>query len=203
MSKGLEPGLTIPDFELPDENGALHRLSDLQGEDALVLMLGRGEHCPRERMHQREMVKFHEWCDLAFTRLVTILPNEAHDAYKLRISSGAHWPYLCDTKLEVRSHFEIDEYTDEHNDNAVVPHTLILSPGLRIERVYVGYWFWGRPSVFQLWDDLTEIFSRTKPDFDPTTAAAREAFAAARNGGKPRAGKKAARKRKVAAAAAG
>ena len=201
MSKGLEQGLTIPDFELPDENGVRQRLSDLQGDDALVLMLGRGEHCPRERMHQREMVKFHEWCDLAFTRLVTILPNEAHDAYKLRISSGAHWPYLCDTKLEVRSHFEIDEYTDEHHDNAVVPHTLILSPGLRIERVYVGYWFWGRPSVFQLWDDLAEIFSRTKPDFDPTTPAARKAYAAARNGGKPRAGKKSPRKRKVAATA--
>jgi peroxiredoxin len=201
MSKGLEPGLTIPDFELPDENGVRHRLSDLQGEDALVLMLGRGEHCPRERMHQREMVKFHEWCDLAFTRLVTILPNEAHDAYKLRISSGAHWPYLCDTKLEVRSHFEIDEYTDEHHDNAVVPHTLILSAGLRIERVYVGYWFWGRPSVFQLWDDLAEIFSRTKPDFDPTTPAARKSFAAARNGGKPRAGRKSSRTRKAAATA--
>ena len=113
MSKGLEPGRTIPDFELPDENGELHRLSDLQGEDAMVLMLGRGEHCPRERMHQREMVRFHEWCDLAFTRLVTILPNEPHDVYKLRISSGAHWPFLCDEKLEVRSHFEIDEYTDD------------------------------------------------------------------------------------------
>jgi peroxiredoxin len=178
MSKGLRPGLTIPDFELPDEHGEMHRLSDLQGDDAMVLMLGRGEHCPRERAHQREMVKFHEWCDLAFTRLVTILPNDAHDAYKLRISSGAHWPYLCDTKLEVRTHFEIDEYTDSHHDNAVVPHTLILSPGRKIERVYVGYWFWGRPSVFQLWDDLGEIFARTKADFDPTTAKARAAFAA-------------------------
>jgi peroxiredoxin len=201
MSKGLEPGLTIPDFELPDENGDVHRLSDLQGDDALVLLLGRGEHCPRERMHQREMVKFHEWCDLAFTRLVTILPNEAHDAYKLRISSGAHWPFLCDTKLEVRSHFEIDEYTDDHHDNAVVPHTLILSPGLKIERVYVGYWFWGRPSIFQLWDDLAEIFGRTKADFDPTTPAARAAFASARDGAKKHAPGKPAKKRRTAATA--
>jgi peroxiredoxin len=180
MSKGLEPGLTIPDFRLPDENGTLHRLSDLQGDDMLVLLLGRGEHCPRERMHQREMVKFHEWCDLAFTRLVTILPNDAHDTYKLRTSSGAHWPYLADARLEVRSHFEIDEYTDEHHDNAVVPHTLILSPGLKIEKVYVGYWFWGRPSIFQLWGDLAEVLARTKEDFDPTTAEARASFEASR-----------------------
>jgi peroxiredoxin len=176
MSKGLEPGLTIPDFELPDENGEMHRLSKLQGDDVMVLMLGRGEHCPRERMHQREMVKFHEWCDLAFTRLVTILPNEAHDVYRLRISSGAHWAFLCDTELVTRTHFEIDEYTDDHHDYAVVPHTLILSPGLRIEKVYVGYWFWGRPSIYQLWDDLTDVFRRIHEDFDPTTAEARAAW---------------------------
>jgi peroxiredoxin len=51
VSKGLEPGMTLPDFTLPDENGARHRLSTLQGTDVLVLHLSRGEHCPRERMH--------------------------------------------------------------------------------------------------------------------------------------------------------
>ena len=60
MSKNLEPGATSsPTSSLPDENGDVHRLSELQGDDALVLMLGRGEHCPRERQHQREMVEFH------------------------------------------------------------------------------------------------------------------------------------------------
>ena len=76
MSKNLEPGTTIPDFMLPDENGDLHRLSDLQGEDALVLHLSRGEHCPRERMHHRELLRFHELCSVAFTELVTIMPND-------------------------------------------------------------------------------------------------------------------------------
>jgi peroxiredoxin len=71
MSENLIPGVVLPDFELPDENGDLHRLSELQGDDLLVLMLGRGEHCPRERQHQREMVKFYEWCAVAFTQLVT------------------------------------------------------------------------------------------------------------------------------------
>ncbi len=49
MSQNLEPGTTIPDFVLPDESGDPHRLSDLQGDNALVLHLSRGEHCPRER----------------------------------------------------------------------------------------------------------------------------------------------------------
>src|SRR5215471_6748272 len=109
MSKGLTPGSVLPDFALPDENGTLHRLSELQGDDAMILMLGRGEHCPRERQHQREMVRFHGWCPVAVTQLVTIFPGALHDSYKMRISTGAHWPVLTDTELEVQRAFEIEE----------------------------------------------------------------------------------------------
>jgi len=175
MSKNLEPGTTIPDFELRDENGDSHRLSELQGDDFMVLMLGRGEHCPRERQHQKEMLPFYEWCSVAFTQLVTVLPNELHDVFKLKLSTGAHWTYLADEELEVQKHFEIDEYTDPHHD-ATVPHTLLLSPGLKIEKVYVGYWFWGRPSRYQLWDDLTELTKRLKEDYDPTVPEVRAKF---------------------------
>ena len=153
MSKNLGPGTSIPDFELRDENGDLHRLSDLQGDSVMVLHLSRGEHCPRERMHHRELLRFHEWCSVAFTQLVSILPNTLNDTYKMKIATGARWTFLADEELELRERLAIDEYTDTHHDNAVVPHTLILSPGLRIEKVYVGYWFWGRPSPEQLWVD--------------------------------------------------
>jgi hypothetical protein len=47
-----------------------------------------------------------------------------------------------------------------------------------IDKVYCGYWFWGRPSVYQLWTDLQDLFRRTKPDFDPTTPEARAAWEA-------------------------
>jgi peroxiredoxin len=180
MSKHLQPGMTIPDFELPDEAGDLRRLSDLQGDNVLVLHLSRGEHCPRERLHHRELLRFHELCSVAFTELVSLLPNDLHDTYKLKISTGARWTFLSDSELVVRKHFGIDEYTDTHHDNAVVPHTLILSPGLVIEKVYVGYWFWGRPSNDQLWADIGEVLARTKADFDPTTPEARAEWEAAR-----------------------
>jgi peroxiredoxin len=188
MSQGLTPGATLPDFELPDENGTLHRLSELQGDDAMVLMLGRGEHCPRERQHQREMLKFYEWAAVAFTQVVTVLPNDFHDVYKLRISTGAHWPFLADKDLEVQNALGIREYTDPHHD-ASVPHTLVLGPGLVIDKVYVGYWFWGRPSPYQLWEDLGDLLRRIKQDYDPTMPEVRAAWEAAQgNGGaRPRA----------------
>src|SRR5919205_2121874 len=102
MSRNLVPGAVPPDFELPDDTGTKHRLSQLQGDNVLVLMLGRGEHCPRERQHQHEMLRFAQWCEVAFARLVTVLPNDLHDTYKLRIATGAPWPFLADSDLEVQ-----------------------------------------------------------------------------------------------------
>jgi peroxiredoxin len=176
MSKNLEPGTALPDFKLPDHAGTIRSLSELQGNDPMVLMLGRGEHCPRERRHQREMIPFYEWCAVAFTQLVTLLPNNLHDVNKLRISIGANWPFLSDGDLEVQKTLDIEEYTDLHHD-ATVPHTLVLAPALIIDKVYVGFWFWGRPSIYQLWADLQDLCKRIKPDFDPTLPEAKAAWA--------------------------
>jgi hypothetical protein len=55
---------------------------------------------------------------------------------------------------------------------------VILSPGLKIEKVYNGYWFWGRPSIEDLWADLRKIHGRIKPDDDPTTLETRAAWEA-------------------------
>ncbi len=175
MSTGLGVGTTLRDFELPDENGTKRRLSQLQGSDAMVLQLGRGEHCPRERAYHRELLKLQAILPIAFTSLVTVLPNDQHDTYKLKSSTGAWWTFLSDGDLEVQRALQIDEYTDPHHA-ATVPHTLILAPGLFIDRVYCGYWFWGRPSADQLWRDLQDLFRRTKADFDPTTDQARAAW---------------------------
>jgi len=178
MSKGLQPASVFPDYELPDENGVMHRLSDLQGDDMMVLMLGRGEHCPRERQHQFEMLKLQQWQPVAFTQMVTVLPNVLHDVYKMKIATGAHWTYLADADLAVQTAHDIREYTDVHHA-ATVPHTLVLGPGLTIDKVYVGYWFWGRPTPYQLWEDLQSLAMRAYADFDPTTAEAKAAWEAA------------------------
>ena len=177
MSKNLEPGTTLPDFELPDENGDLHRLSDLQGDNCLVLMLGRGEHCPRERQHQREMVKFHEWCPVAFTELVTVLPNDLHDIVQDAIATGAHWTFLADADLEVQRHARHQRVhrpaprprrRAAHADPLARPEDreglrrlLVLGPPV------------GRTSSGPT---CRRSISASRPDYDPTTPAARAAW---------------------------
>jgi hypothetical protein len=60
----------------------------------------------------------------------------------------------------------------------MVPHTLVLKPGLVIHKVYNGYWFWGRPSFHELWQDLRDVSSEIRPDWDLSAPGLREAWAA-------------------------
>ncbi len=50
--------------------------------------------------------------------------------------------FLSDPDRAVQKDLDIVEYTDpEHNP--MIPHTLVLKPGLIIHSIYNGYWFWG------------------------------------------------------------
>ena len=175
MAATLQPGMTLPDFVLADENGEMHKLSELQGENPMILMLGRGEHCPRERQHQKELIKLYEWCTVGFTSMVTVLPNDRHETYKLKISTPAAWTYLCDET----SRFSACSGSTSTPTPTTTPPSRTRScslPGLVIDKAYVGYWFWGRPSAYRLWDDLEDLFRRIKPDFDPTLDDVRAAW---------------------------
>jgi hypothetical protein len=45
-------------------------------------------------------------------------------------------------------------------------------------RPYVGYWFWGRPSVDDLRRDLREATRKIRPDWDLSAPGLREAWEA-------------------------
>jgi len=47
----------------------------------------------------------------------------------------------------------------------MIPHTLVLKPGLVIHSIYNGYWFWGRPSTVDLWHDLRDATREIRPDW--------------------------------------
>ncbi len=47
----------------------------------------------------------------------------------------------------------------------MIPHTLVLKPGLVIHSIYNGYWFWGRPSFVDLWHDLRAVTREIRPDW--------------------------------------
>ena len=50
----------------------------------------------------------------------------------------------------------------------MIPHTLVLEPGLRIYKIYNGYWFFGRPTMEELRQDLRAVSMKCRPDWDIT-----------------------------------
>jgi hypothetical protein len=58
----------------------------------------------------------------------------------------------------------------------MIPHTLVLAPGLEVFRIYLGYWYWGRPSNEELRHDLRELTRTIRPDWDLSAPALREAW---------------------------
>ena len=70
----------------------------------------------------------------------------------------------------------------------MIPHTLVLKPGLVIHSIYNGYWFWGRPSVYDLWRDLARRPERDPPGLGPEHAGAPRALGVGRPLALPRMG---------------
>ena len=48
----------------------------------------------------------------------------------------------------------------------MIPHTIVLEPGLIVFKVYNGYWFFGRPTVEELRQDLRMVLRKCRPDWD-------------------------------------
>ena len=165
MRHDLVPGTVFPDYQLPDHTGTPRRLSELQGDDPLILTLARGHYCPKEHQQHLDLAAFYPKIAVAYTQIATISTDDHHTLQEFRASVGAQWTFLSDPDRTVQKDLDIAEYTDpEHNP--MIPHTLVLKPGLIIHSIYNGYWFWGRPSVVDLWHDLRAVTSEIRPDWD-------------------------------------
>ena len=108
---------------------------------------------------------------MAYTQVATIATDEHHTLQEFRASVGAQWPFLSDPGRIVQQDLDIQEYTDPDH-NPMIPHTLVLKPGLVIHSIYNGYWFWGRPSVDDLWRDLRDVDAGDPPRLGPEHARA-------------------------------
>jgi peroxiredoxin len=175
MRPDIVPGATFPDYELSDHRGTRRKLSDLQGGDPLVLVLARGGFCPKDRRQHEGLLQLHREMEVGYCRLVTISTDSLTDTYEFRSAVGAHWTFLSDAGRTVQEDLDIAEYTDPRH-NPMVPHTLVFEPGLRVYKIYNGYWFFGRPTVEELRLDLRAVLQRCRPDWDISRAAQRAAW---------------------------
>ena len=169
MRSDITPGGIFPDYALPDHTATVRTLSELQGRDPLILMLSRGHYCPKEHQQHLDLAAFQSKVAVAYTQMVTISTDEHHTLQEFRASVGAQWTFLSDPGRTIQKDLDIQEYTDPEHD-PMIPHTLVLKPGLVIHSIYNGYWFWGRPSVDDLWRDLRAASARDPARLGPQHA---------------------------------
>jgi len=173
MRTDIMQGARFPDYELTDHTHTRRKLSELQGNDPLILVLSRGHFCPKDHQQHLELAAFYPKIAVAYTQIVTITTDTILELNEFRASVGATWTFLSDPRRVVQKDLDIQEYTDPHHD-PMIPHTFVLAPGLIIYSIYNGYWFWGRPSVEDLRRDLREVTRQIRPDWDLGAPGLRE-----------------------------
>jgi len=175
MRADIVPGAVFPDYELADHRGKHRKLSELQHGDPLVLVLSRGGFCPKERRQHEGLLQLHREMQVGYCRLVTISPDNLLETNEFRSGVGATWPFLSDPGRKLQKDLDIAEYTDPQHD-PMIPHTLVLEPGLRVYKIYNGYWFFGRPTLEELRQDLRSVTKKCRPDWDITTPELKAAW---------------------------
>ena len=69
MRSDVIPGAVFPDYELSDHTARRRKLSDLQREDAMVLVLARGGYCPRDRRQHEGLLQLERELEVGYCRV--------------------------------------------------------------------------------------------------------------------------------------
>jgi peroxiredoxin len=121
-------------------------------------------------------VQLYREMEVGYCRMVTISTDNLLQTMEYRSGVGAHWPFLSDPQGKVRDDLDIAEYTDPIH-NPMIPHTIVLEPGLVVFKFYNGYWYFARPTVEELRHDLRSVLRRCRPDWDLSEPELRAAWA--------------------------
>jgi peroxiredoxin len=175
MRADIVPGALFPDYELTDHTAKRRKLSELQGPDPMIVVLSRGSFCPKDRRQAEGLVQLHREMEVGYSRLVTISTDNILATNEYRSGVDAHWPFLSDAGRTVQKDLDIAEYTDPVN-NPMIPHTIVLEPGLIVYKIYNGYWFFGRPTTEELRQDLRAVIKKCRPDWDITSPEMKAAW---------------------------
>lgn len=133
----------------------------------MILVLSRGGYCPKDHQQAKQLVDLHHELEVGYCRMVTISTDNITQTNEYRSGVDAHWPFLSDAGRMIQKDLDITEYTDPKN-NPMIPHVIVLEPGLVIYKIYDGYWFFGRPTMEELRQDLRAVSKKCRPDWDIT-----------------------------------
>lgn len=169
MTTNLQVGKVFSDFELPNHQQQLVRLSEFTQPSLLDKKLGffsgyplivvfyRGFFCPRDRQQLSQLVQFQQELAVNYCQLVTISTDPPLVQAAFRAGLGAQWTFLADEKRELINKINILDETEGEYAYRAQPYTFVLCPNLTIYKIYNGWFFVGRPTLEDLRLDLRAI----------------------------------------------
>ncbi len=161
----LRPGERFPDLDLPDHTGRPRQLSEVAGGDPLVLLFSRGWWCPKEQRHLREVCALQGEFEVAYSRIAVVSVDAPGVQAAFRAGLGARFVFLSDARRAWQPRLGLLEETDTLH-SPYRPTAFTLAPDLTIHRVYDGYWYWGRPTMEDLRQDMRAISRGVRDDFE-------------------------------------
>lgn len=167
MIEALAPGAQVPDLELLDAAGQPRQLSQIVGEDPVVLQFFRGWWCPKERQFFRRLVELQADAEVAYARFVSVSVDPPQVLAAFRAGLDARWTFLSDADRRYLDALGLRETADTVH-HPYLPTCLVLTPDLRVHTSYNGYWYWGRPTRDELHRDLREVTRSLRPDWQPS-----------------------------------
>lgn len=167
MRSDIVPGVHFPDYELTDHAATRRKFSALQGASPMIVVLSRGGCCPKDRRQAKGLLQLHREMEVGYRQLVTISTDNLTETNEYRSGVGAHWPFLSDAGRVLQKDLDIAEYADSLHI-PIIPHVLVLELDLMVYKIYSGYWFFGRPTVEELRQDLRAVRKKCRLDSDIT-----------------------------------
>ena len=161
----LAPGETFPDLDLPDHTGRARTLCELARGDPVVLLFSRGWWCPKEQRHLREVTALQDEFEVAYARIVVVSIDAAEVQAAFRAGLGARFVFLSDPERRWLQRLDLLEQTDTTH-RPYRPTAFTLFPDLTIHAAYDGNWYWGRPTMEDLRQDMRTISRAVREDFE-------------------------------------
>jgi cold shock CspA family protein/peroxiredoxin len=180
MATTLNVGDNFPDFERPNHENELVKLSSLMRPGLvdhylgftdgypLILVFYRGFFCPRDRQQFTQLVQFQSELAVNYCKLATVAVDPPLVQAAFRAGLGAQWQFLSDQNRELIRQINILDETEGEYAYRAQPYTFVLRPDLTIHSIYNGWFFVGRPTLEELRQDLRAIMA-TRSDYDYET----------------------------------
>lgn len=113
----------------------------------------------------RRLVAFQDEVEVAYTAVASLSVDPPEVAAAFRAGLGARWTFLADPSREHLDELDLRETTDTVH-HPYRPAAFVLGPDLTVHSAYNGYWYWGRPGLEELREDLRSVTRAIRSDWE-------------------------------------